>query len=83
VRLGDGYYGWQEQAPFDAILVAATADALPEPLLAQLAPGGRMVIPVRDASGREVLQLVTKDAAGQVQVRDTIGVRFVPLTGEH
>ena len=83
VRLGDGYHGWQEEAPFDAILVVATADALPEPLLAQLAPGGRMVIPVRDDAGREVLQLVTKDADGQVQVKDTIGVRFVPLTGEH
>ena len=83
VRLGDGYHGWQEEAPFDAILVAATADALPDPLLAQLAPGGRMVIPVRDDAGREVLQLVTKDADGQVQVKDTIGVRFVPLTGEH
>lgn len=83
VRLGDGYFGWQEEAPFDAILVAATADDVPPALLEQLAPGGRMVIPVRVVDGREVLQLVSKTADGGVSVKDTIGVRFVPLTGEH
>lgn len=83
VRQADGYYGWQEEAPFDAILVAATADGIPEPLLAQLAPGGRMSIPVREPGDAERLKWITKDAAGQVAVRDTIGVRFVPLTGAH
>ncbi|HVK99390.1 MAG TPA: protein-L-isoaspartate(D-aspartate) O-methyltransferase [Dongiaceae bacterium] len=81
VRLGDGRAGWQEEAPFDAILVAATADNPPQSLLDQLAPGGRLVIPVRDDAGREMLQLVTKDATGQQQVLETIAVRFVPLTG--
>ena len=83
VKLGDGYFGWRDQAPFNAILVAATAPDIPEPLLEQLAHGGRMVIPVRDPLGGETLQLVTRDAAGEVQVRNTIGVRFVPLTGDH
>jgi protein-L-isoaspartate(D-aspartate) O-methyltransferase len=81
VRLGDGRVGWPEEAPFDAILVAATADSVPETLLDQLAPGGRLVIPLRDEAGREMLQLVTKDAAGQTQMLETIAVRFVPLTG--
>lgn len=83
VRQADGYFGWQEQAPFDAILVAATADSLPQPLLAQLAPGGRMVLPVREPGDSERLKCVLKDASGDVEVRDTIGVRFVPLTGDH
>ncbi len=88
VRQGDGYYGWQEEAPFDAILVAATADEVPPALLEQLAPGGRMVIPVRlvdgrDGMGQEVLRLVRKTADGSLDTQDTIGVRFVPLTGEH
>lgn len=82
VRQADGYYGWQDEAPFDAILVAATADAIPGPLLQQLAPGGRMVIPVREPGLGEVLKCVRKHADGSVEVSDTIGVRFVPLTGE-
>lgn len=81
VLLGDGHAGWPEAAPFDAILVAATADRPPEPLLAQLAPGGRLVIPVRDADGREILQRVIKDENGALKTQDTIAVRFVPLTG--
>lgn len=81
VRQADGYFGWQEEAPFDGILVAATANGIPDPLLQQLAPGGRMVIPVREPGDAERLKWVLKDAAGQVEVRDTIGVRFVPLTG--
>lgn len=82
VRQADGYYGWQDEAPFDAILVAATADDIPDPLLQQLAPGGRMVIPVREPGLGEVLKCVRKHADGSVEVSDTIGVRFVPLTGE-
>ncbi len=83
VRHADGYYGWQEEAPFDAILVAATADGVPEPLLQQLAPGGRMAIPVREPGDAERLKWVTRDENGQIAVQDTIGVRFVPLTGQH
>lgn len=82
VRQADGYFGWQDEAPFDAILVAATSDGIPQPLLDQLAPGGRMVIPVREPGDAERLKWIVKDGNGQVQVKDTIGVRFVPLTGE-
>lgn len=80
VRLADGHEGWQEEAPFDGILVAATADEIPPSLLQQLAPGGRMAIPLREG-GNERLKWVRKNAAGEVEVRDTIGVKFVPLTG--
>lgn len=83
IRAADGYYGWQEEAPFNAILVAATAASIPEPLLQQLAPGGRMVIPVLEPAGGERLQLITKDETGHIEVNDTVGVRFVPLTGNH
>lgn len=82
VRQGDGNAGWPEHAPFDAILVAAAAPRLPTALLAQLAPGGRMVIPVRLASGYESLQVVQKQESGDVSVSDTIGVRFVPLVSD-
>ena len=82
VRIGDGYQGWAEKAPFDAIVVTAAAPHVPEPLLAQLKPGGRMVIPVgRRDQGQEML-LVVKGADGRLQTRRVIPVRFVPLTGE-
>ncbi|MBN1589484.1 MAG: protein-L-isoaspartate(D-aspartate) O-methyltransferase [Pirellulales bacterium] len=80
VRLGDGYRGWKEHAPFDLIVVAAAADHVPKPLVEQLAPGGRLVMPV----GRlyQTLLLVEKRADGSV-VRTTIApVAFVPMTGE-
>ena len=80
VRQADGHFGWQEEAPFDAILVAATADAVPDDLLQQLKSGGRMVIPVRESTG-ERLKLVLKNDDGKVEIRDTIAVKFVPLTG--
>lgn len=79
VRLGDGSNGWPEQAPFDGILVAAAASSVPDALLAQLAPGGRLVIPVRILPGYEVLQVIQKSAEGKINTKDTIGVRFVPL----
>lgn len=82
VRLGDGNAGWPEQAPFDAILVAAAAPHLPAALLTQLAPGGRMVIPIRLVPGYEVLQVVQKHATGDITLKDTIGVRFVPLVSD-
>lgn len=82
VRLGDGYQGWAEKAPFDAIVVTAAAPHVPEPLLAQLKPGGRMVIPVgRRDEGQDML-LVVKGNDGRLQTRTVIPVRFVPLTGE-
>jgi len=79
VRVGDGYKGWPEQAPFDVILVTAGAPFIPPALLEQLAPGGRMVIPVGDEYGNQVLKLVTKDKSGKIRTEDVMGVRFVPL----
>jgi protein-L-isoaspartate(D-aspartate) O-methyltransferase len=82
-RTGDGYYGWKEHAPFDAIVVTAAASSIPPPLLAQLKPGGRMVIPVGSSFFTQTLLLVQKDATGRVRTRQILPVRFVPLTGEH
>lgn len=81
VRAGDGYRGWPEAAPFDAILVTAAAPRVPEPLLAQLAVGGRLVIPVAASGGDQELQVHERTEQG-VQVRRVLGVRFVPMTGE-
>ncbi|WP_025321241.1 protein-L-isoaspartate(D-aspartate) O-methyltransferase [Deferrisoma camini] len=81
VRLGDGYYGWPEHAPFDAILVTAAADHVPPPLVRQLRPGGRMVIPVGGAFRVQTLTVVEKAADGRVSSREVLPVRFVPLTG--
>jgi protein-L-isoaspartate(D-aspartate) O-methyltransferase len=80
-REGDGYHGWPEAAPFDRIVVTAAAAHLPPPLLRQLAPGGRMVIPVGPKWGTQELLLVTKDADGTVRTESLLPVRFVPLTG--
>lgn len=79
VRAGDGYLGWPEHAPFDGILVTAGADHVPQPLVEQLRPGGRIVIPVGDISTYQVLQVVHKRADGSVEVEEVIPVRFVPL----
>jgi protein-L-isoaspartate(D-aspartate) O-methyltransferase len=79
VRQGDGYLGWPEAAPFDSILVTAGANEVPQPLVTQLKPGGRMIIPVGGSSLDQVLKVVEKDAAGKVTTRDVIPVRFVPL----
>jgi protein-L-isoaspartate(D-aspartate) O-methyltransferase len=79
VRAGDGYVGWPEAAPFDRIIVTAGAPHLPWPLIDQLKPGGRMVIPLARGRGEEMLVLVRKDLKGRVRSRDIIPVRFVPL----
>lgn len=81
-RVGDGYYGWQEQAPFDAIVVTAAADHVPPPLIKQLKPGGRMLIPVGSRFMTQQLILVTK-SGDDITTRLLLPVRFVPLTGEH
>jgi protein-L-isoaspartate(D-aspartate) O-methyltransferase len=83
VRIGDGYYGWAEHAPFDGIVVTAVASHVPPPLLAQLKPGGRMIIPVGSRFLTQQLVLVEKDADGTVTTRQILPVRFVPLTGGH
>lgn len=82
-RVADGYYGWKAQAPFDAIVVTAAAASVPPPLIAQLKPGGRMVIPVGSSFFTQTLMLVEKDADGRVRTRQVLPVRFVPLTGAH
>jgi protein-L-isoaspartate(D-aspartate) O-methyltransferase len=79
-RVGDGYAGWPDQAPFDAILVTAAPEEVPQPLIEQLAVGGRMVIPVGAENDVQILQVLTKEDNGQVIVSDVIAVRFVPLT---
>lgn len=79
VRHGDGYAGWPEAAPFDAILVTAAADSIPPALLDQLAPGGRLVMPVGDQASEQEMVLVQKDPSGRVVSRRLFPVRFVPL----
>jgi protein-L-isoaspartate(D-aspartate) O-methyltransferase len=81
-RTGDGYGGWPEHAPFDAVIVTAAPDHVPQPLIDQLKPGGRMVIPVGPSGGVQELILLQKDNAGELQRRKVMDVRFVPLTGE-
>jgi protein-L-isoaspartate(D-aspartate) O-methyltransferase len=83
VRIGDGYYGWEEHAPFDAIVVTAAASHVPPPLVAQLKPGGRMVIPVGSRFLTQQLVLIEKDRDGQLTTRQIAPVIFVPLTGQH
>lgn len=83
IRQGDGYYGWEEAAPFDLILVTAAASHVPPPLIRQLKPGGRMVIPVGGRFQVQQLLLVEKTLEGEVHTRQILPVRFVPLTGEH
>lgn len=78
LRLGDGRWGWADEAPFDAVLVAAAAPVVPVALLAQLAPGGRLVMPV-GPEGSQVLERWRKDAAGQLSREELMAVRFVPL----
>jgi protein-L-isoaspartate(D-aspartate) O-methyltransferase len=80
VRCGDGYAGWPEAAPFDVIIVAAAPRAVPEALVDQLAPGGRLVIPVGGL--HQELIVVEKDEDGSVHRSSAGGVRFVPMTGE-
>jgi protein-L-isoaspartate(D-aspartate) O-methyltransferase len=81
VRIGDGYRGWPERAPFDGIVVTAAAPFVPEPLVAQLKPGGKMVIPVGAPRGGQELLLIEKRADGTIDRRVVLPVRFVPLTG--
>ena len=83
VRHADGYYGWEEHAPFDAIIVTAAAGHIPPLLLRQLKPGGRMVVPVGGPFMVQSLVLVEKDRTGKITTRNLMAVRFVPLTGSH
>jgi protein-L-isoaspartate(D-aspartate) O-methyltransferase len=80
VRVGDGYRGWPEAAPFDGILITAAPQAVPPPLVAQLKPGGRMVLPVGGFD--QNLTVLTKNPDGTVKQEQVLPVRFVPMTGE-
>ena len=80
VRQGDGYQGWPDKAPFDVIIVAAAPDHVPQPLVDQLAPGGKLVIPVGD--WYQELLVIERDKDGKIHRDRGIGVRFVPMTGE-
>jgi len=80
-RHGDGYNGWEEEAPFDAIIVTAAADHIPPPLIKQLKPGGRLIIPLGSPFSVQQLVLVTKDLKGKISERAIIAVCFVPLLG--
>ena len=83
LKVGDGYFGWPQAAPFDAIVVTAAAGHVPPPLVKQLKPGGRMIIPVGTAFLTQHLLLVEKQADGSIVSRQILPVRFVPLTGSH
>lgn len=80
-RIGDGYRGWPEAAPFDAVMVTCAPDKIPQPLIDQLAEGGRMIIPVGREGGAQELVLLVK-TAGKIERKNVLPVRFVPMTGE-
>jgi len=81
VRSGDGYNGWEEKGPFDGIIVTCAAGHIPPPLLQQLKPGGRMVVPIGGPYENQRLVVVSKDEKGNVTTRDELPVVFVPMTG--
>ncbi len=80
-RVGNGYQGWPDHAPYDGIIVTAAASYIPEALVDQLKPGGRMAIPVGMPYSHQELMLVTKDVQGKTDTRSVLGVAFVPLVG--
>ena len=82
VKHGDGYLGWKERAPFDAIIVTAAAEPVPPPLIEQLKSGGRLVMPVGQPGETQMLMVLEKDATGSIRTRNVTPVVFVPLTRE-
>ena len=82
VRIGNGYLGWPEEAPFDKIIVTCAPDQIPQPLLDQLAPGGRMVVPVGGQFQTQYMVEVTKNERGKISRKKHYPVRFVPMTGK-
>lgn len=82
VRIGDGYEGWPEHAPFDRIIVTCAPDDIPQPLVDQLVKGGRIVIPVGETHRTQYLVVVTKDQDGKIKEKKQYPVRFVPMTGK-
>ncbi|UCG78698.1 MAG: protein-L-isoaspartate(D-aspartate) O-methyltransferase [Nitrospirota bacterium] len=82
VKTGDGYFGWKEHAPFDAIIVTCASGHVPPPLIDQLKPGGKIVIPVGGVYSVQMLMVISKDMKGDIRSRQVIPVRFVPMTGK-
>ena len=82
VKIGDGYIGWEEHAPFDAIIVTAAPEEVPQPLIDQLKPGARMVVPVGPEFGYQTLQVLEKQENGGIMETDILPVGFVPFTGD-
>jgi protein-L-isoaspartate(D-aspartate) O-methyltransferase len=82
VKNADGYYGWEEHAPFDGIIVTAAAGHVPPPLVRQLKPGGRIIIPIGGVYSIQQLTLLEKEAPDSITTRQLMAVRFVPFTGE-
>jgi protein-L-isoaspartate(D-aspartate) O-methyltransferase len=83
IKLGDGYLGWEDYAPYDGIMVTAAASSIPPPLIRQLKPGARLVMPVGQPHAYQELVVLEKDEAGRVSTKSILGVSFVPLTGVH
>ena len=81
-RIGDGYRGWPEHAPFDAIIVTAAAPDVPQALVEQLRVGGKLVIPIGSPLGAQTLHVIRKEPGGKLLRREVLSVRFVPMTGE-
>lgn len=81
-KAGNGFDGWPEHAPYDGIIVTASATHIPRPLIEQLKPGGRMVIPVGRPFSHQELKLVEKNRDGDISIKDILGVVFVPFQGE-
>ncbi len=79
VRIGDGYIGWEEHAPFDAIIVTAAPEEVPQPLIDQLKTGARLVVPVGPQHGYQSLQVLEKQQSGEIKVTDILPVGFVPM----
>jgi protein-L-isoaspartate(D-aspartate) O-methyltransferase len=82
VRAGDGYLGWPEAAPFDGVIMTAALDHVPQPLVDQLKPGGRLIMPIGDTPWGQQLVVMEKTAEGTLERRDLLPVRFVPVTGD-
>lgn len=83
VKTGDGFFGWPENAPFDAIVVTCASEKVPDPLIKQLKPGGRLIIPIGPSFSVQNLIAVTKDKYGNIKSENIIPVRFVPMLGNH
>jgi protein-L-isoaspartate(D-aspartate) O-methyltransferase len=82
LKVGDGYFGWADEGPFDAILVTAAAERVPPPLIEQLKPGGRLIIPIGGEFSIQNLILIEKNTDGSTVQKELLSVRFVPMTGE-